>query len=144
MDSQEDQAPPSSAGPDQAGLPAAPIPAQERQQLLSRLPPDVAPSLKAAADGLSNTADAQVCSAQTCHEMCRHAGCEPCTTRASVYMASVLPYSHTTAITVMAMMVQGWCRCKSPKVNQAYCFEPRLQLNELGRYSHNGRRPAAS
>ena len=90
VDSQEEQAPPSSAGPDQGGLPAVPIPAQERQQLLSRLPPDVAPSLKAAADGLSNTADAQVCSAQTCDEMCRDTGCKPCTVCASAYIASVL------------------------------------------------------
>ena len=65
VDSQEEQAPASSAGADQAGLPAVPVPAQERQQLLSRLPADIAPALKAAVDGLSNTADAQVSSAQT-------------------------------------------------------------------------------
>ena len=94
MDSQEEQAPPSSAGLDQAALPAVPIPAQERQQLLSRLPPDVAPLLKAAADGLSNTADAQVCSAQTCDEMCRHGGCKVCYVCLCIHCIYATPFTY--------------------------------------------------
>ncbi len=60
VDSQEDEASASGAGQDQAGLPAVPISPQERQLLLSRLPTDVAPTLKAAVDSLNNTSDAQV------------------------------------------------------------------------------------
>ena len=59
VDHQQDEASASNSSPD-ASLPAVPIPAPERQALLARLPPDVAPALTAAADGLSNTADAQV------------------------------------------------------------------------------------
>ncbi len=63
MDTQDEQVAGSSGGQDQGRLPAVPIPAQERQQLISRLPPDIAPVLKAAADSLSKTADAQVSAA---------------------------------------------------------------------------------
>ncbi|KAA6426767.1 MAG: hypothetical protein FRX49_03092 [Trebouxia sp. A1-2] len=59
VETQHEQVAGSSGGQDQARLPAVPIPAQDRQQLMSRLPPDIAPVLKAAADNLSNTADAQ-------------------------------------------------------------------------------------
>ena len=59
---QDEQVAGSSGGQDQGRLPAVPIPAPERQQLMSRLPPDIAPVLKAAADSLNNTADAQVSS----------------------------------------------------------------------------------
>ena len=60
VETQDEQVAGSSSVQDQGRLPAVPIPAQERQQLMSRLPPDIAPVLKAAADSLSNTADAQV------------------------------------------------------------------------------------
>ncbi len=66
MDTQDEQVPGSSGGQEQGRLPAVPIPAQERQQLMSRLPPDIAPVLKAAADSLNNTADAQVSGHSSC------------------------------------------------------------------------------
>ncbi|KAL0031439.1 hypothetical protein WJX77_000485 [Trebouxia sp. C0004] len=59
VDTQDEQVPGSSGGQDQGRLPVVPIPAQERQQLMSRLPPDIAPVLKEGADRLNNTADAQ-------------------------------------------------------------------------------------
>ncbi|DBB10622.1 TPA: hypothetical protein ACH3X3_007133 [Trebouxia sp. C0006] len=59
VETQDEQVAGSSSVQDQGRLPAVPIPAQERQQLMSRLPPDIAPVLKAAVDSLSNTADAQ-------------------------------------------------------------------------------------
>ncbi|DBA76463.1 TPA: hypothetical protein ACH3X2_008532 [Trebouxia sp. C0005] len=66
VETQHEQVAGSSGGQDQARLPAVPIPAQDRQQLMSRLPPDIAPVLKAAADNLSNTADAQVSGHSSC------------------------------------------------------------------------------
>jgi len=66
VDTQDEQVPGSSGGQEQGRLPAVPIPAQERQQLMSRLPPDIAPVLKAAADSLNNTADAQVSGHSSC------------------------------------------------------------------------------
>ena len=62
VETQDEQVAGSSGGQDQGRLPAVPIAAPERQQLMSRLPPDIAPVLKAAADSLNNTADAQVSS----------------------------------------------------------------------------------
>ena len=49
-------------GSDQAAstLPAVPIPPQQRQQLLSQLPADLAATFQAAADTLHSTADALV------------------------------------------------------------------------------------
>lgn len=60
VDSHEDGASTSSTKQEDGGLPVVPIPPPDRQLLLSRLPADVAPTLKAAAESLSGTSDAQV------------------------------------------------------------------------------------
>lgn len=81
VDNQEDA---SSSGPSsqgQSGLPAVPMALQDRQAVLARAPPDLAPALKAAADNVSNTADAQVhallpsghhCSLHVCSLLTQH------------------------------------------------------------------------
>lgn len=60
MDTQEEAALSGHSSQDQSSLPAVPMSLQDRQALLARAPPDLAPALKAAADSVSNTADAQV------------------------------------------------------------------------------------
>lgn len=56
---QQDDALPQNDQPSDA-LPAVPMPPQKRQQLLGKLPADLAPTFQAAADTLHSTADAQV------------------------------------------------------------------------------------
>ena len=60
VDHQESDAPANEAAQQDSSLPAVPMAPQARQALLARLPPDLAPLLTAAADGLNNTSDAQV------------------------------------------------------------------------------------
>ena len=60
MDNQEDNASLGASSQDSSGLPAVPMPPQDRQTLLSRAAADLAPALKTAADSVNNTADAQV------------------------------------------------------------------------------------
>ena len=86
VDTQDEQVAGSSGGQDQGRLPVVPIPAQERQQLMSRLPPDIAPVLKAAADSLGNTADAQVSGHSSCSPMQQVLCCQAC---ACVYYVAV-------------------------------------------------------
>lgn len=59
VDTQEEAALSGHSSQDQSSLPAVPMSLQDRQALLARAPPDLAPALKAAADSVSNTADAQ-------------------------------------------------------------------------------------
>lgn len=61
MDNQEENASGSSSSQEPSGLPVVPMSPQVRQALLSRAPADIAPALKAAADSINNTTDAQVC-----------------------------------------------------------------------------------
>lgn len=60
VDNQEEAAASGPSSQDQSSLPAVPMSLQDRQALLARAPPDLAPALKAAADTIGNTADAQV------------------------------------------------------------------------------------
>ena len=60
VDNQEDNASSSTSSQDPSNLPVVPMSPQDRQALLSRAPADLAPALKAAADSIHNTADAQV------------------------------------------------------------------------------------
>ncbi|KAL3152351.1 hypothetical protein ABBQ32_001414 [Trebouxia sp. C0010 RCD-2024] len=59
VDNQEEAAASGPSSQDQSSLPAVPMSLQDRQALLARAPPDLAPALKAAADTIGNTADAQ-------------------------------------------------------------------------------------
>lgn len=61
VDNREGEAPTSASSQDPSKLPVVPILPQDRQAVLTRAPQDLAPALKAAADNLNNTADAQVC-----------------------------------------------------------------------------------
>lgn len=57
---QEDDAGPHDEQTPPQKLPTVPIPPQQRQQLLGKLPADLEPVFQAAADTLHSTADAQV------------------------------------------------------------------------------------
>ena len=57
LDSNQDQAAPSGQ---QQQLPSVPVPAQERVQILQKLPADAAPVTKTAADKVQSSADAEV------------------------------------------------------------------------------------
>ena len=60
VDNQEDEASHSPASQDPNHLPVVPLSPQDRQAVLARAPADLAATLKAAADKISNSADAEV------------------------------------------------------------------------------------
>lgn len=61
VDNQEENVSGSMPSQEPGDLPVVPMSPQDRQTLLSRAPADIAPALKAAADSINNTTDAQVC-----------------------------------------------------------------------------------